>query len=176
MAKKKKQSDFLFFVLSVMLLYGFFYLFIEPRTKTADKYVGKQSPELQAYREEMVGITAKLKESKSSSVDTTIIESAEAEWLNDPYYDMVSYGELALTEAHIKADYLTQRDSFTYSGFLDAGARKLAIINDLEYEVGETLVLTTGMYVLENIFPTKVVIENKVNRESHVIQLRKMEE
>lgn len=172
MARKKKQSSFISFVISVAVLYAFYYLFIEPRTKTVDKYVGKQSHELQAY---MLDVTTQLKE-KSSLVNTALIEIAEVEWRNDPFYDMISYGELALSEAHIKAGHITERDSFAYSGFLDVRDKKMAIINDMEYEVGETIVLASGMYILESIFPTNVIITNKANRERRVIQLQKMEE
>ncbi len=170
MAKSKKRSDFLFFVISVALLYGAYYLFIEPQqTITTDRYVGKQSPELQAY---MVEITTKLKKKSSSSANSSIIERSEAVWLNDPFYDTISYGELTMTEALVGADFATKREDFTYSGFLNAGDKQIAIINDLEYEVGETIVLTTGMYVLENIHPTKVIIGNKVNKDSRVIHLQ----
>jgi len=173
MAKPKKRSDFLFFVISVALLYGVYYLFIEPQARTTDRYVGKQSPELQAY---MVEITTKLKKKSSLSVNSSIIERAEHSRLNDPFYDTMSYGELTMTEALVGADSAAQREDFTYSGFLNAGAKKLAIINDLEYEVGETIVLTTGMYVLEDIHPTKVIIGNKVNKDSRVIHLQEPEE
>ncbi len=174
MAKPKKRSDFLFFVISVALLYGVYYLFIEPQqTITNDRYVGKQSPELQAY---MVEITTKLKKKSSSPVNSSIIERAEHSWLNDPFYDTISYGELTMTEALVGADSAAQREDFTYSGFLNTDVKKIAIINDLEYEVGETIVLTTGMYVLEDIHPTKVIIGNKVNKDSRVIHLQEHEE
>ncbi len=173
MAKSKKRSDFLFFVISVALLYGTYYLFIEPQTTTTDRYVGKQSPELQAY---MVEITTKLKKKSSSSVNSSIIERSEAVWLNDPFYDTIAYGELTMAEALVGADFATKREDFTYSGFLNTNAKKIAIINDLEYEVGETIVLTTGMYVLEDIHPTKVIIGNKVNKDSRVIHLQETEE
>ncbi len=173
MAKSKKRSDFLFFVISVALLYGVYYLFIEPQAITTDRYVGKQSLELQAY---MVEITTKLKKKSSSSVNSSIIERSEAVWLNDPFYDTISYGELTMTEALVGADSAAQREDFTYSGFLNTDVKKIAIINDLEYEVGETIVLTTGMYVLEDIHPTKVIIGNKVNKDSRVIHLQEPEE
>ncbi len=173
MAKSKKRSDFLFFVISVALLYGVYYLFIEPQATTTDRYVGKQSPELQAY---MVEITTKLKKKSSSSVNSSLIERAEHSWLNDPFYDTISYGELTMTEALVGADSAAQREDFTYSGFLNTDVKKIDIINDLEYEVVETIVLTTGMYVLEDIHPTKVIIGNKVNKDSRVIHLQEPEE
>ncbi len=173
MASKKKQSSFISFAISVAVLYGFYYLIIEPRTKIVDKYVGKQSPELQAY---MLDVKAQLQETTSLSANPALKESAEGEWSEDPFYDMVSYGELALSETLIKVGFIAEKESFTYSGFLDVKNTQIAIINDMEYEVGETLVLASGMYVVESIFPANVVISNKVNRERRVIQLQKMEE
>ena len=171
--RKKKQSSFISFAISVAVLYAFYYLFIEPRAKTAGLYVGKQSPELHAY---MLDVTAQLKEKSSSPVNTALIESAEEEWRNDPFYNMVYYGELALSETHIKAGYVTERDSFTYSGFLVCSDKKVAIINDMEYVVGETIILASGTYVLEGIFPANVIITNKGNSDRRIIQIQEMKE
>ena len=174
MAKKKKKSTFISFFISVAVLYAFYYIFIEQSSKTADKYVGKQSIEMQAF---VLDVTMRLKEEESvSSANTALIDRAEDNWLNDPFYDMMSFGELALSETHIKSGSITERTSFTYSGFLNVNNKKIAIINDMEYMEGETLILASGMFVLEDIFPTNVIIMNKVKRDRRVIQLRKMEE
>ncbi|MHC4140023.1 MAG: hypothetical protein ACYSR1_09280 [Planctomycetota bacterium] len=174
MAKKKKQPGLIYFVISVMVLYSFYYLFIEPQTKSTDKYIGKQSPELQAFA---ALITAQLGEKSSLvSVNETLIEIAEGEWLKDPFYDMVSYGELDMSATLIKTGEVDHKDSFNYSGFINVNGKKLAIINDIEYEVGETLVLESGLFVLGEISSTKVIIENKANKNRRVIQLQKIEE
>ena len=174
MAKEKKQPGLIYFVISVIVLYFFYYLFIEPQTKTTDRYIGKQSPELQAFA---ILITAQIGEKSSLlSFNETIIEIAEGEWLKDPFYDMVSYGELDMSATLIKTGNVDHKESFSYSGFINVSGKKLAIINDIEYEVGETLVLESGLFVLGEISPTKIIIENKANKNRRVIQLQKIKE
>jgi hypothetical protein len=46
-----------------------------------------------------------------------------------------------------------------YSGYVDSGKKKMAVINGLEYSVGEQL--ETGGYVLKKITATKVIIKNR---------------
>ncbi len=46
-----------------------------------------------------------------------------------------------------------------YSGYVDSGKKKLAVINGLEYRVGEQLEMEG--YILKGITPSKVLIVNK---------------
>ena len=46
-----------------------------------------------------------------------------------------------------------------YSGYVDAGIMKIAVINGLEYKAGEQLEMEG--YVLKRVTPSKVLIVNK---------------
>lgn len=51
---------------------------------------------------------------------------------------------------------------FSYTGYLDAGSRRLAIINGIEYMVGDQL--DSGSLVVKSIDPEKVVLEDAGKR------------
>ena len=52
-----------------------------------------------------------------------------------------------------------QFPTFIYTGFLQVGNKKMAVVNGLEYEQGEEL--EPGGFVLLDIFPRKLVIGAK---------------
>lgn len=87
---------------------------------------------------------------------------AETPWGRDPFMDRASYTEYAaLQEGLIKSKAASGKAvTFAYTGYLDAGYRRVAIINGVEYVSGEPLV--EEGYVLRAIDKTKVVIEKKL--------------
>ena len=48
---------------------------------------------------------------------------------------------------------------FVYTGYLEVGRKRMAIINGMEYREGEALDIKG--FVLKSVSPTKVVIENR---------------
>jgi len=58
---------------------------------------------------------------------------------------------------------------FTYSGYLEIGDRRLAIINGIEYETGDELAM--GGYIVRGIYPNRVVIEVKWRKEKIIVPL-----
>ena len=55
-----------------------------------------------------------------------------------------------------------EKITFNYTGYMEYGRKKVAIINGLEYGEGEKL--ETPGYVLKAIFPGKVIIENTLEK------------
>lgn len=89
--------------------------------------------------------------------DAYIVGRAEADWGKNPFWEKGSYLEWASRD-----DAKTKDDSsakIIYSGYVDVGKKKMAVINGLEYSVGEPLEI--GGYVLKKITATKVVVSNK---------------
>lgn len=86
-----------------------------------------------------------------AGVDAYIIGMAETDWQRNPFWERSSYKEWAArggTSAKI-----------IYSGYVDSGKKKLAVINGLEYRIGEQLEMEG--YVLKSITPLKVILLNK---------------
>ena len=88
---------------------------------------------------------------------------AETPWGRDPFMDRGVYTEYASLQEGImknKAATAGKAITFAYTGYLDSGRRRVAIINGVEYIAGEPLV--EEGYVLRAIDKSKVVIEKKL--------------
>jgi hypothetical protein len=93
-----------------------------------------------------------------SDEDKYIIELAEAEWKQDP---LISAELKDRPESEIqKTKQVTTVSSpdlnISYTGFMQMGDIKFAIINGVEYATGDRL--EQGDYILRSITPSRVVI------------------
>ena len=134
-------------IMLAAVLYGVYDIFIASSSKPTDNVA----------REEVVGMdnliadaSEVLKGSGSYPVYAYIVSRAEANWKEDPFYgvNMLSMGTSGL--------------GLVYTGYLEIGKRKIAVINSESYEIGDELEL--GGYVVKRIKPSAVVIEEKINK------------
>ncbi len=89
--------------------------------------------------------------------DAYIVGKAEADWGKNPFWEKGSYREWASRDdAKTKNDPVAK---ILYSGYVDVGKKKMAVINGLEYNIGDKLEIDG--YVLKKITAAKVVISNK---------------
>ncbi len=92
-----------------------------------------------------------------SLADAYVVGRAEADWGKNPFWEKSSYREWASRDdAKTKDDPAAKT---IYSGYIDIGKKKMAVINGLEYSVGDKLEIEG--YVLKKITAAKVVISNK---------------
>ena len=173
MTNLPRQYNSLFFFLGLAILYGVYFLFIEPKLETTEEYKGKQSPELVSF---MSDILANLDREAPTELYTAIIYSAENNWSSDPFYDMKSYGELTMSKTQVDKDYVVREADFIYSGYLNVHGSKIAIVNDIECAAGDKLELEKGLFILKDIHPNKVVIGNKTGSLFLEVPLQKTEE
>jgi hypothetical protein len=111
----------------------------------------------------MTDLARTLKESKLSENDTYLLSRAETEWPKDP---LLQPGLIVKSEVTVEKEeeVFDEKVNFIYSGYLDVGNRRLAIIDGMEYEIGEAL--KDGKYYIKKITPVQVVIgATKGNRE-----------
>lgn len=101
------------------------------------------------------GLTNDLIKDAQAGMDVYIISRAEADWQKNPFWDRSSYKEWAAIQGAASGSAA----KIIYSGYVDAGIIKIAIINGLEYRAGEQLEI--GGYVLKRVTPAKVLIVNK---------------
>jgi len=154
--KMEKREVIILGIMAVVVVYGAFTLILGKSDKKTGLKAALSSSELQA----MTGDLA-LTMSKDilSPAEAYAIVRAEGEWLRDPFFERKSYRELVQSKASAKAIAGTgKKITFNYTGYIEYGERKMAIINGLEYAVGEGL--ETKGYFLRSITPRKVVIEN----------------
>ena len=148
--KRVKVSTREIVIVVIMLaavLYGVYDIFIASSSKPTDDVA----------REDVVGMdnliadaTEAIKGSGSYPVYAHLVSTAEANWKSDPFYEVRTLV--------IKASDL----SLVYTGYLEIGKRKIAVINSESYEIGDELEL--GGYVVKRIKPSAVVIEEKINK------------
>jgi len=95
-----------------------------------------------------------------AGMDEYIIARAEADWKKNPFLDRnsSSYKEWASVQ-RAAASGSGSAAKIIYSGYVDAGKTKIAIIDGLEYQAGEQLEMEG--YVLKQITPSIVLIVNK---------------
>ncbi|PKN77073.1 MAG: hypothetical protein CVU52_02070 [Deltaproteobacteria bacterium HGW-Deltaproteobacteria-10] len=98
-----------------------------------------------------------LMKNRVSVADAYIVSRAEADWGKNPFWEKGAYREWAIRdEAKSKDDPAAK---IIYSGYVDVGKKKMAVINGLEYSIGDKLEIDG--YVLKKITAAKVVISNK---------------
>jgi hypothetical protein len=125
--------------------------------KTGDQYTGSEKI--------IQEIATELKKVAASPNETYIISRAEAAWTKDPFYKKV------LPAVAKTGPGGTGAPDIVYSGFVDMGEKKLAVINGSTYQVGDKLDFGSSFY-LRSVEPSRVVIVDKQNQRNIVIKLK----
>ncbi len=125
--------------------------------------VVSQGEDLAALRELAVKSTEELKKDALSEAESHILARAEKDWPGDPFLGR----KLATRTPEPLKGPEGPAMSLTYSGFIESGKKRLAIINGLEYKIGEQL--ETGDYIVLSIEPESVVLEHKGRRDRLVV-------
>ncbi|MDD4861659.1 MAG: hypothetical protein PHI33_06075 [Smithellaceae bacterium] len=98
-------------------------------------------------------LSSDLMKYKVVGVDTYIIKKAETDWNKSPFWEKVSYREFTGNKAGGVA-----AAKIIYSGYVDTGSKKIAIINGLEYEAGESL--DVDDFALKRVTPSRILVVN----------------
>jgi hypothetical protein len=125
--------------------------------KPADSYTGSEKI--------IQEIAAELKKVASSPNENYVIARAEAAWAKDPFYKKV------MPVAAKTGPGGAGGSDFVYSGYVDMGERKLAVINGNTYQVGEKLDIGSAFY-LKSVEPSRAVIVDRQNQRNIVIKLK----
>ena len=99
-----------------------------------------------------------------SKEETYILQKARAEWKQDPFIQIRP--KLTRDEA-AERQPLVVNSKILYTGFLEMGNKRLAIINGMEYEIGDILE-RTGL-VVRKISPSHVVVAAPDNKNKTLI-------
>jgi hypothetical protein len=151
MAKLNKRQIIILVIAALFILYAAYeYLIASPAGKEVK--TGTNSTEINTF---VSGLQNDLLKDITAGVDVYIIKQAEADWQRNPFWERNSYKEWAAREGATGVF----ASKIIYSGYVDSGNKKLAVINGLEYRVGEQLEMEG--YILKNIKPSKVLIVNK---------------
>ncbi len=93
-----------------------------------------------------------LEQAEPGSQETYLLRLAAAGWQGDPFW--------VRPEEPPREEPVAEEDPgpLEYTGYLEVNQRRMAIINGVEYEVGEEL--EQGGAVLKSITPSEVVLES----------------
>jgi hypothetical protein len=150
-------------IVGLMLLtvaYGAYILFLEPPSNAGPiKQTGQGLEELNDFISKVAAAT----QASLSEKDAYVLERAETQWPRDPMLTVTT--ELPVLEEK-KAPEKSPATAYkvNYTGYLQMGGERLAIINGMEYEVGEKI--EPGGFVVQKISPTLVVIESTEGRKT----------
>lgn len=148
-SQSSKKREIIIISLTVLaLLYGVFdYV---TRTMGKNKLSGGDEIQVDAtfslVDEELASISVAQQESKALE----IINAASVAWPDGVFVDIVSYVDRQEEEGTLSlAD-----DALIYSGYMTMGEKILAVINNIEYQVGD---MVEGFF-LKEIDPMEIVV------------------
>jgi len=153
----------------IAVLYGGYDFFFAKSKKAAVVDTGKKIEELNLFITEM---TVALGKDTPSPVDAHMIRRAEAGWARDPFYNRKTENTWAAAREPAQAGgtAAVPKSPFSYTGYVEAGRKTIAVINGHEYGAGDALEVEG--YVVKAIHPARVTIYNKETRRTTDIPLQ----
>lgn len=152
MAKLKKREIVILALAAIFVLYAVYVYLIANRLPGKKVETGKESVKIETI---ISGVTEELNKNKLSDFNNYIIKRAQTDWGKSPFLKRDLY-RAWLAKDSISGIAAVQ---IIYSGYVDTGKNKLAVLNGIEYRIGEEL--KEKDYILKNIMPSKVIIFNK---------------
>jgi hypothetical protein len=153
-----KREKIIIGVMVFSILIALVYYLTPTLTGTGEK-PGEQYAESEKIIQE---IATELKKIAASPNENYVIARAEASWAKDPFYRKIQPAPEKLAAGATE---------IVYSGFVDMGEKKLAVINGSTYQVGEKLDFGAS-YFLKSVEPSRVVIADRQNQRNIVIKLK----
>ena len=138
-------------LVGLMLLavgYGIFVLFLSSPQQAATLKDDKEQKALKAFIVKVAERTT----GGLSKIQTFTLKKAEANWKRDPLIQISPRPTVEKEDS--QQPVLTSK--MLYSGFLQMGDNRLAIINGMEYETGD--ILEPDGFIIRSISPRRVLI------------------
>lgn len=154
---KREKVLIAFMVLAIG--YGGFELFYSPGPRGVET---RDLIEVKAAQELAKSVSDSMKEAGLDQDQKYILEAASSVWSKNPFYSWPvpeDTREEALPEE--------EREVMIYSGYIEMGRARLAVINGLEYEIGEEL--AGGRFVVTRITPSNVTVQSRKSQQELTI-------
>jgi hypothetical protein len=157
MARLKTREIIILVIAVLFILYaGVDYFIIGPAGKKV-----KSSADSMKIGTFTSGITSDLNKNKLSDFDKYVIRRAGIDSGNNPFLKRDAYKAWAFKDNKGNASKII------YSGFVESGRNRMAVLNGLEYRAGEKMV--EEGYELKQITPSKVFIFDK--RTGNILEI-----
>jgi hypothetical protein len=160
----KREKVILVIVLFVVIC-GSYEFFSPSSPKTSPVDNSGKSP---AINDVIAGILQDVAGENLSQTQAYIINRTDTQWQSDPFLK-TNESEKKINDAEWD-EPSKHKVNFTYTGYLELGDTRIAIINDREYGIGEEL--ESGGYVIERIEPLRVIIRSKENRKAIIVPVK----
>ncbi len=159
----KKRQGIILSVMALVVIYGFYSLIIASRVKPAPNS-NMKAAELQSF---ITQTSATIGSEMPSAYDIYVASRAGSAWENNPFYRKGPTEDFRRSRSK---DNPSMQSLFVYSGYIETGTRKVAVINDTEYMTGDPLVDKKGFFV-KKITPSSVLIENRNEKTEFKVPL-----
>ncbi|RQD63139.1 MAG: hypothetical protein D5R98_05445 [Desulfonatronovibrio sp. MSAO_Bac4] len=130
------------------LLYGGFELFYSSSPRLVDE---EWRHEVETARKLLEQTTEIVRETELKPSESLVLELTSRSWDKNPFYVWTSSED---NFSRIKPD--DEYEDFVFSGFFEMGDTKMAVINGIEYQVGDKLEGADLKVV--NVLPEKVTL------------------
>jgi hypothetical protein len=169
-----KREKIIVGIMCLTVVYGAYDLLVY-RKKPRNAAVRQMANPVTELKSFVAEVTQKLINEKVSAEYSHIISQAGANWTKDPFIDSVEplKKRKTIQPEDQKERVLPTRSGFIYTGYLKLGPIKMAVINGMEYSVGESLDVN-GLYV-KNISPHHVVIGKVHSPETIQLPLKELD-
>jgi hypothetical protein len=163
-------------IMCLTIAYGAYDLFGRGGAKRPPA-VRAQEPPLEEVRRFATELTQKIAADRMSDAEQYVIDQTGADWSKDPFIPSVtplaSQPPSARTASIAAPSAIAPALEYLYTGFLQIGDTKLAVINGMEYAQGEALG-TQGHYI-RSISAQRVVIGKVNGMETIHLPLREID-
>jgi hypothetical protein len=133
-----KREKIIVGLMAAALLYGGYTFLFSGSTGGKKKSYGQ--PQV-AVNEFVADLIKRIQGADTTATATEILEKSSVKWQKDPFL-VVKKSEASEEENEKEPEIVARGDltgSFTYSGYMEMGKSKLAIVNGTEYEEGDQL-------------------------------------
>jgi hypothetical protein len=161
-------------IMILTVIYGVYTLFLSGPASVTPTASGQKNESVAELQKFVIDVAQKLQKSAPSAAEHYNIEQAGRNWQKDPFLGSVAALTAELersqpVELPKSAPEPEEKPNLRYTGFLQMGAKRMAIINGMEYEEGE--MLPVSGYFIRSISPKSVVIGKIGDSKSHVLPL-----
>jgi hypothetical protein len=165
MANFKKREMIILAVAAMFVLYAGYEYLIGPASKKVKTSASADYVKVDTFVNEIIKDLGK---EKLTDSDLYVIRRMSADWGKNPFWKKDLYKAWVNREGRVQGNGALA--NIIYSGYVDSGKNKMAVINGFEYRIEEELEI--GGYVLKQITPSKILIVNKHTGNKEEIPLQ----
>ena len=159
-----KREKVLLALMAVAISYGAFELFYSPPARDP---VTQDTVNVGEVQEMSAAISRSLQESELDEEESYVLQAAAARWEKNPFHIWPDPGDEVMVEIDEEIEPDLIHETLAYSGYLEMGGTRLAVINNTEYRKGEKL--EQGNLTVLNIAPGSVTLRSEINGQEYTI-------